>query len=108
MSHSAACNAVLVYLSELGCLVWRNEVGLFYDRRGTPRKIGVTGQTDVSGISPDGIAIGVEVKTGAKPTRTDHQKKWAAAVIAHKGKYAVAHIRNGIDWKQQLKQDLDL
>lgn len=88
MKHTDGVSLVLLELSNLGCLVWRQEVGLFYDRRGTPRKIGREGQSDILGFCPDGVGLSVEVKVG-RDTVKPHQCDWANAVRARNARYSV-------------------
>lgn len=61
---------IMVTLSEAGCVVWRNNVGVLKNAAGIPIKFGLcVGSSDLIGITPDGRFLAVEVKTDkGKPT----------------------------------------
>ncbi len=100
--HTNAVKLILLELSHLNCLAARREVGLFYDKRGNPRKIGVDGEADIQGITPTGRAIAVEVKIGRDKVRED-QSTWAQAWEKRNGLYAVIST-DWDDWKEQLRE----
>ena len=100
MKHTEGVNLVLIELSCIGCMVWRQESGLFYDNRGGAHKLGVNGQSDIIGVRPDGRALAVEVKVG-KDYRKPHQKAWADAFTSRNGIYFVVRPdREG--WEAKL------
>ena len=96
MTHNDALNLILVEFSKRGCMVARRDVGLFYDRRGVPRKIGTVGEADIQGTMPGGQSIAIEVKTG-NAVRTKQQKAWAERFISIGGHYILAQIKDKKD-----------
>ena len=83
-------NACMVALSEAGCLVWRNNVGVLPDANGRPIRYGLgTGSSDLVGICRDGTFLAVEIKTPTgrvSPT----QEAFIAAVRRRGGRAGVA------------------
>ncbi|MGI9501600.1 MAG: hypothetical protein ACR2RE_00910 [Geminicoccaceae bacterium] len=109
ITHSAAVNKALMKASSMGCLVHRNEVGLFYDLRGNKRKIGVVGRGDIDGLTPfKGRALAIEVKTGGA-SRSPEQKRWAARFESLGGLYIVARYddERGIDGDEIIERALN-
>ncbi len=90
ISHNKAVEKALTKASAMGCMVFRNEVGLFMDMRGNPRKIGVKGRPDIGGISNiRGRGIDIEVKTGAA-VRSKEQVRYGNRCMELGGIYVVA------------------
>jgi len=81
---------IMVALSGVGCLVWRNNTGVLKDARGIPIKFGLCkGSSDLIGIAPGGVFFAVEVKTPtgrASPAQTN----FIAAVIRAGGRAGIA------------------
>lgn len=107
MTHSDAVKLTLLELSALGCMAARREVGLFRDERGTPRKIGISGEADVQGIAPGGRAVGIEVKTG-RASRTQQQKRWGARFTQLGGLYVVARFSEREDGRETIRAAFQL
>lgn len=108
MTHNDAVRIAMLTLSELGCRhVVRREVGLFYDRRGNPRHIGVAGEADVQAVAPGGRACAVEVKTGSA-RRTPQQKRWGASFAQSGGIYVVAQFSELEDGTAAIRTALSL
>ena len=83
-------NAMMVALSEAGCLVFRNNTGVLPGPGGRPVKFGLcNGGADLICIGPDGVFTAVEVKT---PTGrvSPAQTAFIAAVRRHGGRAGVA------------------
>lgn len=57
-------NAILVALSEAGCVVWRQNTGAYKcDKTGRLIRYGLcVGSSDIIGIAPDGRFLAIEVK----------------------------------------------
>jgi len=113
ISHNDAVKKALMKASSMGALVHRNEVGLFYDNRGNPRRIGVKGWPDIDGsfsvgrvthIGVRALPIAIEVKT-SKATRTKEQKKWGDRFVSLGGVYVVA--RYDTDRNMDGDQDIE-
>lgn len=63
MSEKSIMDAIMVSVSKLSdTMVWRNNSGLLYTKRGTPVRASVPGAPDLIGIRK-GRFIGIEVKT---------------------------------------------
>ena len=109
MTHTEAVKCAIQAVISCGGRAWRRDVGLFYDARGHPRRIGVPGEADVQGILPDGRALAVEVKTG-NAKRTREQIAWSKMWVGMGGVYALARYsatgsQNGDDViKRAIKQ----
>jgi len=106
VTHTDACNLVIFEIQAHGGRAWRREVGLFYDLRGNPRKLGSTGQADVYGIVRDGRHIEVEVKTG-RGQRTSEQKQWEATVRELGAIYCLARFTAGHDGRVDVRQAIE-
>lgn len=96
MTHTEACNIARLIAAKYRVVLFRREVGLFYDRRGNERRLGVAGEADLQGWLPCGRAAAIEVKTG-KAVRNKEQKLWANAFP---GFYILARFPGG---EEQLR-----
>lgn len=96
---------IMVSLSEKGCVVWRNNVGVLKNAAGIPIKFGLcVGSSDVIGISPDGRFLAVEVKTDKGKPSPDQirfieaiKRKGGIAGIARSASDAVALLSQSAD-----------
>jgi predicted RecB family endonuclease len=91
-------NAIMLALSDAGCLVWRNTTGQAYQGRvihNDGRQVTLAesrvivfglcvGSADIIGITPDGRFLAVEVKAG-KDTIKPEQQRFIDAVQAFGG-----------------------
>ena len=95
-SEQNVSNDIQIALSQAGCLIFRNNVGVLPDRTGRPVRYGVGGNggSDLIGVAPDGVFIAIEVKN-AVGQATDAQLRFIAAVIAKGGRAGIA--RNSDD-----------
>ena len=90
MKETDIMRACMLALSEAGCLVWRNNVGVLPDRNGVPIRFGLcVGSSDLIGITPCGRFLAVEVKTKTGRVRPE-QQRFIDAVIAKGGIAGVA------------------
>lgn len=105
VSHKDACRLAALVISDFGGMPSIRNVGLFFDRRGNPRRIGVKGEADVQGVMPDGRAVAVEVKTG-KATRTAQQRRWGKRFAELGGLYLVARWSETEDGAEQIRAAL--
>mgnify|MGYP002377673177 CR=1 FL=1 len=89
-SESNIQNAILVALSEAGCLVWRQNTGAYKDKTGRVIRYGLcVGSSDIIGIAPSGQFLAVEVKTKTGRIRPE-QLTFIAAVQKAGGRAGVA------------------
>jgi len=89
-AESNISNAIMIALSEAGCLVWRNNVGVLKDANGRPIRYGLgTGSSDLIGLCADGTFLAVEVKT-ATGRVSPAQTAFIAAVRRRGGRAGVA------------------
>jgi len=89
-AESNISNAIMIALSEAGCLVWRNNVGVLKDANGRPIRYGLgTGSSDLIGLCADGTFLAVEVKT-ATGRVSPAQTAFIAAVLRRGGRAGVA------------------
>lgn len=95
-SHADACNRAMLTFAKHGFRLFRREVGLFYDQRGTPRRIGIPGEADLQGWAENGAFAACEIKTG-NATRSRPQKNYAAAVTRAGGFYVAAQYSADTD-----------
>ena len=95
-SEQNVSNDIQIALSQAGCLIFRNNIGVLPDRTGRPVRYGVGGNggSDLIGIAPDGRFLAVEVKN-AVGQPTDAQVRFIKAVIAKGGRAGIA--RNSDD-----------
>lgn len=89
-AESNISNAIMIALSEAGCLMFRNNVGVLPDRSGRPIRYGLCpGSCDLIGLAPDGVFLGIEVKT-ATGRVSPAQTAFIAAVVRAGGRAGVA------------------
>lgn len=64
MKESDIQRLIMLALSEAGCVIWRNNVGVLKNSAGIPIKFGLcVGSSDLVGIAPGGQFLAVEIKT---------------------------------------------
>jgi hypothetical protein len=81
---------IMLALSEAGCLVWRNNVGVLKNQAGIPIRFGLcVGSSDLIGVAPSGQFLAIEVKA-ARGRATDDQLRFISAVQARGGIAGVA------------------
>ena len=81
---------IMLALSEAGCLIFRNNVGVLKNAAGIPIRFGLAvGSSDLIGIAPGGRFLAVEIKT---PTgkATPEQMRFIEAVRARGGIAGIA------------------
>lgn len=81
---------IMLALSEAGCLIFRNNVGVLKNAAGIPIRFGLAiGSSDLIGIAPGGRFLAVEIKT---PTgkATPEQIRFIEAVRARGGIAGIA------------------
>ena len=81
---------IMLALSEAGCLIFRNNVGVLKNAAGIPIRFGLAvGSSDLIGIAPGGRFLAVEIKT---PTgkATPEQLRFIEAVRARGGVAGIA------------------
>ena len=89
-AESNISNAIMIALSDAGCLVFRNNVGVLKDANGRPIRYGLgTGSSDIIGLCADGTFLAVEVKT-ATGRVSPAQTAFIAAVRRRGGRAGVA------------------
>ena len=102
-AETAIQRAIMLALSDAGCIVWRNNTGQGYAGRVIHSSGGTVtladarvivfglcrGSADLIGITPDGRFLAVEVKTKTGRVSTD-QQRFIAAVIAAGGRAGIA------------------
>jgi len=106
LTHNNAVRRAIFAVQRAGGRAWRRDVGLFYDQRGTLRRIGTKGEADVQGILPGGRAIAIEVKTG-NGRRTVQQRAWAAAWERLGGLYVVARYNDSTNGDDKIRAALE-
>lgn len=103
-------NAIMLALSERGCMVWRNVTGTAYQGRkvhsdgrtitlADSRVIvfGLVGSADIIGLTPEGQFIGIEVKAGTDQP-SNEQRAWVKAVTHHGGRAGFARsVQEAVD-----------
>ncbi len=96
---------IMVTLSEAGCVVWRNNVGVLKNAAGIPIKFGLcVGSSDIIGVAPCGRFLAVEVKT-EKGRPTPDQIRFIEAVKRKGGIAGIA--RSPADAVALLTQSAD-
>ena len=106
ISHIRACGLTQIILSEYGGMPAIRAVGVFADRRGQFRKLGVTGEADVQSLMPDGRYCGVEVKTGTGRL-SKSQRLWRDAFLKRNGVYILAHWKGDLDGSETIRSALE-
>jgi hypothetical protein len=97
MTHDQAVQSALLTATKLGARLFRREVGLFTDLRGTKHLLGIKGEADLQGIlPPGGWAFAVEVKTG-RAVRTKQQVTWSRMWLRMGGLYVLARYSDSSD-----------
>lgn len=105
MKESDIQRLIMLALSEAGCVIWRNNVGVLKNAAGIPIKFGLcVGSSDLIGVSPDGRFLAVEVKTPTGRIRPE-QKRFIEAVRRHGGIAGIA--RSPADAVALLSQSAD-
>lgn len=90
MKESDIQRLIMLALSEAGCLIFRNNVGVLKNAAGIPIKFGLcVGSSDLIGLTPTGRFLAVEIKT---PTgkATPEQIRFIEAVRARGGIAGIA------------------
>lgn len=90
MKESDIQRLIMLALSEAGCLIFRNNVGVLKNAAGIPIRFGLAiGSSDLIGIAPGGRFLAVEIKT---PTgkATPEQIRFIEAVRARGGIAGIA------------------
>ena len=84
-------NAIMVALSEAGCLIFRNNVGAWKDPSGRLIRYGVGGKggSDLLGVASDGAFLAVECKTATRRVRPE-QTAFIDAVRKRGGRAGIA------------------
>ena len=81
---------IMLALSEAGCLIFRNNVGVLKNAAGIPIRFGLAiGSSDLIGIAPGGRFLAVEIKT-EKGKATPEQLRFIEAVRARGGIAGIA------------------
>lgn len=99
MKETNIQNFSLIAGSQSGAMIWRNQVGTFYNRSGNPVKVGNVGAADSLGVVPVvitqdmvgktiGVAIACEFKA-KRGRQSDDQKRWQSNFEKRGGKYAL-------------------
>lgn len=105
MKESDIQRSIMLALSEAGCVIWRNNVGVLKNAAGIPIKFGLcVGSSDLIGVSPDGRFLAVEVKTPTGRIRPE-QTRFIEAVRRHGGIAGIA--RSPADAVALLSQSAD-
>lgn len=90
MKESDIQRLIMLAMSEAGCLIFRNNVGVLKNAAGIPIRFGLAvGSSDLIGIAPGGRFLAVEIKT---PTgkATPEQLRFIEAVRARGGVAGIA------------------
>ena len=81
---------IMLALSEAGCLIFRNNVGVLKNAAGIPIRFGLAvGSSDLIGLTPTGRFLAVEIKT-SKGRATTEQLRFIEAVRARGGIAGIA------------------
>lgn len=103
MRESDIQNAIMIALSDAGCTVWRNNVGIGWQGRMSRTRMGsvllddprplhaglCVGSSDIIGITADGRFLAIEVKTKTGRV-SDEQQRFIDAVRRKGGVAGVA------------------
>jgi hypothetical protein len=75
MKESNIQKLIMLALSDAGCLVWRNNVGVLKNAAGIPIRFGLcVGSADLIGIAPGGRFLAVEIKTTTGRVRAEQTR----------------------------------
>ena len=81
---------IMLALSEAGCLIFRNNVGVLKNAAGIPIRFGLAvGSSDLIGLTPTGRFLAVEIKTPTGKATTE-QLRFIEAVRARGGIAGIA------------------
>lgn len=90
MKESDIQRLIMLAMSEAGCLIFRNNVGVLKNAAGIPIRFGLAvGSSDLIGITPTGRFLAVEIKT-SKGRATPEQMRFIEAVRARGGIAGIA------------------
>lgn len=103
MKESDILRACMIALSEAGCTVWRQNVGVLRNENGVPIRFGLcVGSSDLIGITPEGRFLAIETKTAKGRIRPEQQRfidavraKGGIAGIARSPEDALDLLRRG-------------
>ena len=79
-------NEICIALSKRGCKIFRSQSGHFYTKYGAEIIIGVVGESDYHGHTPQGKAFYIETKT--KTGRASKEQKRFLRAMYESGAYA--------------------
>ena len=97
MTEADLMRAIQIRVSSLGHRVFRNNVGMAWDKRGIPIRFGLTvGSADLIGMTKTGRFLSIEVKTTTGRV-TDEQHAWASMVNAMGGLAIIARSVEDVD-----------
>lgn len=101
MSENKVVDSCIKWSFAHGCYVWRNNTGA-YKPEGTNRYIryGLSGSSDIIGLTQSGRFIGVECKWG-KNKLTENQEKFRDRIVGNNGIYVTAY---SIDDLEKVKE----
>jgi len=93
VEHTNLVNSILLACGKLSdVMIWKVQVGVFRAMENPKRivKTGEPGHPDILAVlGPDGIAVGIEAKTG-NAIQNPAQKAWQKAFCSRGGIYLVA------------------
>jgi len=90
MKESDVQKLIMLALSDAGCLIFRNNVGVLKNQAGIPIKFGLcVGSSDLIGVTPAGKFIAIEVKTATGRVRPE-QTRFIDAVRSRGGIAGIA------------------
>ena len=104
-THNEALRRALVAASKCGAMAAQRDVGLFTDKRGNLRKVGINGEADIQGVTKDGRALAIEVKTG-NAVLSKVQRIWRDAWLDRQGVYTLARFSDTEDGAATIMQAL--
>jgi hypothetical protein len=103
VSESPLYNEVRLEVCKAGARVFRNNVGLFVTRHGTPIRTGLCpGSSDLIGWTKDGRFLAIEVKTPGKKATEDQE--WFLAAVRTAGGVGIT-ATSGEDALRQLLEE---
>ena len=101
MSESKLVYSCIKWLYAQGCYVWRNNTGAYKPEKSKRYiRYGLSGSSDIIGLTPSGRFIGVECKWGNNKL-TDNQKKFRDRIENNNGIYVTAY---SIDDLEKVKE----